>query len=295
MVKLSTGYQAATKDEGLIRGAEMAKEGGLRVELVTKPRATRRSSPRSCSRSSQSPTERRREPRRLERGSPLRSGRARVPAPDGTPMPSVTPRSSAPSASPSDFEALRASSDRIAQAIDLKREIGTALHADAHAFDDHDLDWSTVDPRVLPYLEAWVTFRENTGLQPVTRERRVYNALHGYAGTLDGIFDKPNGGRCWWTSKPATPRTAAAPFRPRRMRRPTNSNTRTSRRSPSAGACSSCPEPRCRIASRLYRAGRTSQKFQAFVTTYHCQPAPPEGRMTPADLNVSERRRWSSS
>jgi hypothetical protein len=37
MVKLSTGYQAATKDEGLIRGAEMAKEGGLRVELVTRP------------------------------------------------------------------------------------------------------------------------------------------------------------------------------------------------------------------------------------------------------------------
>lgn len=36
-VRLSTGFYAATKDEAIIRGAQMAKEAGLRVELVVRP------------------------------------------------------------------------------------------------------------------------------------------------------------------------------------------------------------------------------------------------------------------
>lgn len=36
LVKLSTGFQAATADAELIRGLEMAKASGLRIELVTK-------------------------------------------------------------------------------------------------------------------------------------------------------------------------------------------------------------------------------------------------------------------
>lgn len=86
------------------------------------------------------------------------------------------------------FEGLASLGRRVADAIELKREIGHALHADAHSFDDNDLDWATVDPRVEPYLRAWATFRENTGVVPTTRERRVYHNVYGYAGTLDGIF-----------------------------------------------------------------------------------------------------------
>lgn len=37
LVKLSTGFQAATGDAEMIRGAEMAKAGKVRIELVTKP------------------------------------------------------------------------------------------------------------------------------------------------------------------------------------------------------------------------------------------------------------------
>jgi hypothetical protein len=92
-----------------------------------------------------------------------------------------------------DFEAVAASSRAMADAIALKREIGTALHADAHAFDDNDLDLGTVDSRVLPYLDAWMTFRANTRLTPLTRERRVYHPQLRYAGTLDGIFLSPVG------------------------------------------------------------------------------------------------------
>jgi hypothetical protein len=89
-----------------------------------------------------------------------------------------------------DFDELAGMSHRLGLAIDEKRAIGTALHADCHAFDDNDLEWSTVDPRVVPYLEAWKTLRENSGLVPLRRERRVYHPGYRYAGTLDGIFAK---------------------------------------------------------------------------------------------------------
>ena len=45
-----------------------------------------------------------------------------------------------------DFEALP---NR--DAIERRRAIGTAFHADSHALCDGDLDWSTVHPDVLPF------------------------------------------------------------------------------------------------------------------------------------------------
>jgi hypothetical protein len=88
-----------------------------------------------------------------------------------------------------DFEALSASSPAIGRAVQVKRDIGIAVHADAHAFDDNDLVWATVNPEVRPYLEAWVAFREHYPfLRPATRERLVYHPGYRYAGTLDGIF-----------------------------------------------------------------------------------------------------------
>jgi hypothetical protein len=37
IIRLDTGLQAAAKDESVIRGARMAKDGALRVELIVKP------------------------------------------------------------------------------------------------------------------------------------------------------------------------------------------------------------------------------------------------------------------
>jgi hypothetical protein len=112
--------------------------------------------------------------------------------PTGRRIPSVTEILAEVGVS-TDFEALRLGSSRLRQAIDLKRDLGTTLHTDAHAYDDDDLLWETVDPRVEPYLRAWATFRENTGARPLTRERRLFHPLYGYAGTLDGIFVLRNG------------------------------------------------------------------------------------------------------
>ncbi|MGE3278121.1 MAG: hypothetical protein AB7O67_23675 [Vicinamibacterales bacterium] len=94
-----------------------------------------------------------------------------------------------------DFQALSEMSADIGAAITLKRDIGTALHADAHAYDDDDLDWSTVNPLVEPYLRAWATFRANfPHLRPETRERQVFHGLYRYGGTLDGILVNPDTG-----------------------------------------------------------------------------------------------------
>lgn len=92
-----------------------------------------------------------------------------------------------------DFEALAAMGDRLRERIEWRRALGTAIHADAHAWDDQELVESSVHPDVVPFLEAWKVFRANTRLTPLTRERRVFHPTQFYCGTLDGIFRKPDG------------------------------------------------------------------------------------------------------
>lgn len=106
-------------------------------------------------------------------------------------------------------------SDRSKQAetnLHYRRALGTAVHADCHSWDDDDLDLDTVDAVKRPYVEAWATFRENTGLTPLTRERRVFHAGLFYCGTLDGIFARPGGGRVLIDIKLGDPFDAGANF-----------------------------------------------------------------------------------
>lgn len=110
----------------------------------------------------------------------------RYTTPAGVVVPSVTQILKRTGVS-TDFEALP-NRDAIAR----KRDIGTACHADAHAYDDDDLDWTTVDPNVRPYLDAWVEFRQVKRLTPTARERRVFHPSLGYCGTFDGIFESPD-------------------------------------------------------------------------------------------------------
>jgi len=109
-----------------------------------------------------------------------------------------------------DFESLGATSDLLRGQIEFKRDLGTALHADIHSFDDGALNWATVDDRVLPYLEAWMVYRENSGLKPLARERLVFHPALNYAGTLDGIFERPDGTKVLLDVKTGDPEDAAA-------------------------------------------------------------------------------------
>jgi len=112
--------------------------------------------------------------------------------PDGARVPSVTEILGAVGVSV-DFEELGGRSAKTFADIERKRALGHALHADAHAYDDDDLNVDTVHAEVRPYLDAWITFRRNTGIRPIVRERRVYHPTWRYAGTLDGLFVTPQG------------------------------------------------------------------------------------------------------
>ena len=111
--------------------------------------------------------------------------------PDGRKVPHVTEVLGATGVA-DDFAELRAISDYLGERVELAGARGRAVHADCHAYDDDDLVWETVDPRVLPYVEAWAQCRMDLNLTPVAhaRERRVYHPLFCYTGILDGVFER---------------------------------------------------------------------------------------------------------
>jgi hypothetical protein len=128
---------------------------------------------------------------------------------EGRRVPSVTAVLRAAGAS-TDLDALVARSPAFATRLADKRILGTVLHADCHAFDDGDLILGTVHPLILPYLQAWATFRSNfPHLRPVARERAVCHPIYRYAGTLDAIFEQPSGRRVLVDIKTGDPEACA--------------------------------------------------------------------------------------
>ena len=71
---------------------------------------------------------------------------------------------------------------------------GSAVHRATELHDHGTLNEATLDPRIVPYLDAWKQFREETGFEPMEIERRIYHdGEFEYAGTLDrvGRFTRP--------------------------------------------------------------------------------------------------------
>ena len=71
--------------------------------------------------------------------------------------------------------------------LEAKRDLGTAVHLATQFFDEDDLDRDALPAEVLPYLDAYIRFREETGFAPTQIEQRVYHLAYGYAGTYDRI------------------------------------------------------------------------------------------------------------
>lgn len=69
--------------------------------------------------------------------------------------------------------------------LDYARELGTAVHEATALYDADDLDIDSLDLAILPYLEAWIQFRSDTGFVPYDIEQRLFHPRHFYAGTLD--------------------------------------------------------------------------------------------------------------
>lgn len=191
--------------------------------------------------------------------------------PDGRLVPSVTQILQAVGVS-ADFETIAMYSPKLGDAIELKRQLGTAVHADCHAFDDDDLDWETVDPRVEPYVRAWETFRENSGLTPVTRERRVFHPTSFYCGTLDGLFLAPDRRRVLVDIKIGDPEDAGCRFQTAGYEaayRLEHSDETIAER----WAVRLTPGYEVPYRITPYRDWRDGGIFQAFVTTYQHQHA----------------------
>lgn len=72
--------------------------------------------------------------------------------------------------------------------LERKRDLGQRVHFACQLSDEDDLEESSVEPDVEPYLEAWRKFIRDTGAHVLHNEQRVYSQAFGYAGTLDNVI-----------------------------------------------------------------------------------------------------------
>jgi len=74
------------------------------------------------------------------------------------------------------------------EALELARQRGTAVHKACELYDMDDLDLErSLDPVLVPYLEAWIRFTADTKCKHLHIEARVWSDAYRYAGTLDRI------------------------------------------------------------------------------------------------------------
>jgi hypothetical protein len=66
--------------------------------------------------------------------------------------------------------------------LEKARERGQKVHEATQYFDEGRLDWSTVDPSLLPYVSAWLAFIDNEGfvVDPMFIEKPTYHKTFFY-------------------------------------------------------------------------------------------------------------------
>ena len=98
-------------------------------------------------------------------------------------------------------------------ARDFKRQIGKALDTAITLHERQDLDLDSLDLAVLPFFEAWLKFKEETGFRVLLNQPIVYSKKLRFAGTADMIGtrspDSPTPDelidtKCVFTMDPAT-------------------------------------------------------------------------------------------
>ena len=71
--------------------------------------------------------------------------------------------------------------------LERSANFGTAVHLATALWDQNDLDLDSLDPALVPYLEAWKRFRDDTKVAFEAIEAQVVSEKYRYAGTLDRI------------------------------------------------------------------------------------------------------------
>lgn len=83
----------------------------------------------------------------------------------------------------SDFSGIRP------EVLEAKRDLGQRVHEACQFDDEGDLDEGSVEADVAPYLDAYRSFRRDTGAVVIRNEQRVVEPQMRYAGTLDRVFE----------------------------------------------------------------------------------------------------------
>lgn len=66
-------------------------------------------------------------------------------------------------------------------------EFGTHVHEACHLLNLGRLDADNLDEALVPYVQAWAQFLEDTGAVVVLSEHRVASEAYNFAGTIDTI------------------------------------------------------------------------------------------------------------
>lgn len=69
--------------------------------------------------------------------------------------------------------------------LQWKAELGTMVHLATELDDQNELDYNSLDDRIIPYLEAYRRFKSESGFKIIDIEKMVFDPALKYAGKLD--------------------------------------------------------------------------------------------------------------
>lgn len=73
--------------------------------------------------------------------------------------------------------------------LEAARDFGANLHAAINLYNRGELDKASVDAPLVPYLDGWEAFLDQSGAVVIASEQPVYHPSLGYAGTPDVVLD----------------------------------------------------------------------------------------------------------
>lgn len=74
------------------------------------------------------------------------------------------------------------------EVLEAAREFGQHVHDACDLFDRGELDWQSLDPSLVPYVEGWKLFIEESGAVVIGSETQVVHEKLGYAGSPDKVL-----------------------------------------------------------------------------------------------------------
>ena len=71
--------------------------------------------------------------------------------------------------------------------LEAARAFGVNVHLAVEFWNRGTLDVESLDPELLPYLQGWLKFTRESGVEITASEQRIYNKQLRYAGCVDAV------------------------------------------------------------------------------------------------------------